>query len=681
MKLPIGWLRELIDFDCPPQVLADKLTMAGLEVEEIAQVADEIVFDVKVTPNRGDWLSVLGVARETAPLVGKAVRWPEPAVEGAKPSTSEHISIDIEDPELCGRYVGVVVRGVKIEHSPDWMQTRLIAAGMRPINNIVDITNYVMLELGQPLHAFDLHLLHDGRIIVRKARAGEKITSLDGSARELTQDMLVIADGDRPVAIAGIMGGLDSEISANTRDILIESANFAGTSIRRTSKRLGLVTESSYRFERGVDPSITLIAALRAAELLRDLAGGEVAEGVVDARPAPVEPWRIKTRPQRANAILGIDLTPEVMLRHLNGLQIKTTLEDGVLVSIVPTFRPDITAEIDIIEEIGRASGYENLPLTLPRSHKQGADSSEGLFKDKVRGILMSCGGQEVLTHSLVDSDMTELAGRGDLMIRLHNPLTEDIDSMRAMLTPNLLGVIERNQAYGCGDICIFEIGKIYFRTPEGGYDEKLMIAGAMAGNMWRSAWSRPVEALESDFFLCKGVVESLLDALGITDVEFVSAADPVLHPTRSANVLVGGVRVGIIGEASPAFAEAFDLKGRAQVYELDFGALMRCAPEVLKYKALPKYPALHRHIAVVVSDDVKYERLESIIRESGKGFIESIELLDVYKGEQIGPRKASLTISMVFRSREKTLTDEEVNSVLDRVKKILADDLNASIR
>lgn len=681
MKVPISWLREYLEFSCPLEELAEALTMAGLEVEEIAQVENDTVFDVKVTPNRGDWLSMIGVAREAAPLVGSKVRMPEPKLDGSGPATADLVKIEIEDPDLCGRYVGVVIRGVKIKDSPEWMQRRLTAAGMRPINNIVDITNYVMLELGQPLHAFDLGLLRGSQIIVRTARPGEKIISIDNAERNLSPDMLVIADADRPVAIAGVMGGFDSEISERTQDILLESANFSSTSVRRTSKRLGMVTESSYRFERGVDPSITDIAACRAVQLMTELAGGEVVGDVLDVRPRPVLPLVVKARPDRVNAVLGTSVDAVNMAECLNGLDIETSLQDGILVCKVPTFRQDVTREIDLVEEVGRALGYQNLPMTLPRTVQQGKDSPEGLFRDKLRRILMSCGAQEVLTHSLVDGQLSELTGRSEQCIRLRNPLSEDLDAMRTLIAPNLLGVIERNQAYGTKDVCVFEIGKVYFKTPDGGLDEKLSLAGALTGSMWRSAWGLPAHALDTDFFACKGVVESLLDALGIAAAEYVAVADPLLHPTRSAKVMVGGREIGIVGEVSPKLRESLDLKERSCLYELDFGALMEAMPEVLKYRQLPRYPALHRHIAVVVPDEVRYEQLARIVAESGKGFIENIDLLDVYRGEQIGPGRSSLTVSIVFRSLEKTLTDEEVNAVLDEVKEALSQKSGASFR
>ena len=694
MKVSINWLREYLDFDCSFTELADGLTMAGLEVEDTINLSkqsfidagggglsDDTIFDVKVTPNRGDWLSMIGVAREAAPLVDRKVKMPEPKVVGSKPSSSDLIKIRIDAPDLCRRYTGVVVRNVEIKDSPDWMKDRLIAAGMRPINNIVDITNYVMMELGQPLHAFDYNLLRGAEIIIRRAEPGETITSLDGIERKLDPNMLVIADRDRAVAIAGVMGGADSEISKEAQDILIESANFNNVSVRRTSKKLNMVTESSYRFERGVDPSICALAALRAAELIRDLAGGEIAEGIVDVCPAPIEALEVDVRPERVNAILGTSIESEAMVRFLNGLGIEASLKDKLLECRVPTFRSDITREIDIVEEIGRGFGYEKLGMTLPDSSLQGKDSREGAFRDKVRHILMTCGAQEVLTHSVIDGKLCDIAGRSDTCLKVRNPLSEELNSLRVMLVPNLLQVIGRNQAFGTANVSIFEIGKIYYRSKDSDIGEKLSIGGAMVGNLWRSSWSLPGKALDVDFFICKGVVESLLSGLGVNDVTFEVTSDPVLHPTRAAKVLVGNREIGFVGEASSEASESFDVRGRAYVFEIDFTELMQATPEVLSYKELPKYPALHRHLAVVVSDEIKYKDVEKIVLVSGRDIVEGVELLDVYKGEHISLDQRSLTISIVFRSRSKTLTDEEVNTVLAEIMESLKHKVGASFR
>jgi len=694
MRVSIDWLREYIDLNVPLEELADGLTMAGLEVEETIELTKEdfasqggsgtisdTVFNVKVTPNRGDWLSMIGVAREAGPLVKAKARLPEPKISESGEASEDLIKIEIEAPDLCRRYVGVVVRGVKIKDSPGWMKDRLIAAGLRPINNVVDITNYVMLELGQPLHAFDYSLLHGGRIIVRRARPGETIASLDGAERALEPDMLVIADANRPVAIAGVMGGIDSEINEQTEDILVESANFNSVSIRRTSKRLGMTTESSYRFEREVDPSITMRAALRAAELMAELAGGQVCRGAVDVCPVPVKPIVLHVRPDRVNSMLGVEIDAHEMADCLNSIEIATSVKNGMLECRVPTFRPDVGREIDVIEEIGRVYGYDKLPVTLPETPSQGRDSREGAFHDRLRRILMSCGAQEALTHSVVDSGLARAVGRESMAVKIRNPLVEDLNSMRVMLAPNLLRLIERNQAFGNQNVSVFEIGKVYFVGASGTVGETLSVAGAMVGNFWRSAWGLPARALDVDFFACKGVVESLLDGLNICSATYVDLKDPLLHPTRCAKVLVEGREVGLLGEAAPALAESLGVRGRPCVFELDFNLLMELAPRTVKYQEPPRYPAVHRHISTVVAEAVPYARLVEIVRSAGGALVENVELLDIYKGEHIEVGHGSLTLGIVFRSREQTLTEDEINSVLADIRNALSRNAGASFR
>lgn len=693
MRVSVNWLREYVSFDCSPDELARKLTMVGLEVEESRSISardfevlggsgeqDDIVWDTKVTPNRGDWLSIVGTAREVGAVVGSSVRLPEPQVKETIPAASELVKIRIDAPDLCRRYAGVIVRGVKVGPSPGWLRDRIIASGMRPINNVVDVTNYVMFELGQPLHAFDYRLLHGPEIIVRRARIGEKLVTIDGEQRELDDQMLVIADADRAVAIAGIMGGAETEISDETCDILIESANFDPVCIRRTSKRLGMTTESSYRFERTVDPGVTDLAAWRAAQLIQEIAGGEVAAGIVDVYPRRVEPRRINVRADRVNAVLGTSIEPSAMVEILNSLAIETVLDDNLLVCTVPTFRSDITREIDLIEEIGRLYGYDKLPQTLPRQSLQGRDSNEGAFTERVRRILISCGCQEVLTHSLVDSKCADLVGRSDEVVKVRNPLSEDLDSLRVSLAVNLLQVIARNQARGIDDMALFEVGKVFSKVG-GEIFEHRAIAGAAVGELWRSGWSLPLEALNADFFWCKGMVESLLQGLLVRDVSFRRCENALLHPTRAAKVMVGDREIGILGEVAPSVIEFFDLKGRPCVFELDFAALMDVTPKSATYKPLPKYPALRRHIAVVVREYIPYEDVCKLVLQSGAEILEDVRLLDVYKGPQIAPDCRSLTLELVFRSFERTLTDEEVNDVLSRIKNVLSETLGASFR
>ncbi len=693
MKVSVNWLKDYVYFDCSPDELAQKLTMVGLEIEESKPLTaqefaalggsgeqDDVIWDTKVTPNRGDWLSIIGTAREVGAVLNRAVRIPKVDVAQIGPEASELIKIRIDALDLCRRYAGVIIRGVKVGQSPGWLRDRIIASGMRPINNIVDVTNYVMFELGQPLHAFDYRLIRGPEIIVRRARVGEVLTTIDGEIRKLDSEMLVIADAERPVALAGIMGGADTEITDATTDVLIESANFDPVGIRKTSKRLAMSTESSYRFERGVDPGITDFAAWRAAQLIKEIAGGDVATGIVDVYPCRVESLSLTVRPQRVNSVLGTSIEPDVMVQILNSLAIETVLENGMLRCTVPTFRSDITREIDLIEEIGRLYGYDKLPQTMPSRSLQGKDSREGAFAERVRRILISCACQEVLTHSLVDSRYAELAGKQNEVIRVRNPLSEDLDSLRTSLAVNLLQVIARNQAREMENVSVFEIGKV-FSWVKGEICEQRKIAGAMVGTMWRSGWSLPAEALTADFFWCKGLVESLMQSLYIGHVGFGRTNNPLLHPTRAAKVLANGREIGFVGEVAPQAIEFFDIKGRPCVFELDFEALMQAAPESVTYKPLPKYPALRRHIAVVVKDTTAYEEVLEVVSQAGGSILEEVCVLDLYKGPQIPSECKSLTLELVFRSPDRTLTDEEVNAVLSQVRKALSDTLGATFR
>lgn len=694
MRVPVEWLSEYVDIASPIDGLADKLTMAGLEVEEVAAVPpaelersggvpdekDSRVLHTKVTPNRGDWLSMVGVAREISATTGWKFRMLEPKAEGVLPETASHIKISILDPDLCRRYIGIVVRNVKIKDSPDWMKNRLVRAGMRPINNIVDITNYVMLELGQPLHAFDYDMLKGREIIVRRAHEGETITSLDGAERYLQPDMLVIADRERAVAIAGVMGGAESEVNPHTKNILIESAHFNPVSIRRTSKMLGMVTESSYRFERSVDIGTTDLAAMRAAELMRDLGDGEIALGMVDVYPGKTEPKKIEVRPERVNWILGADFDPADMISHLKALQIPAEYNGKIIVT-VPTFRTDMELEVDVIEEIARVHGYENIGETLPAVPLQGSDSEVGLFTERLRGIFMACGMQEVLTHSVVDPYSVEMTGLGEKIISVRNPLSEEVSKLRTMLAPNLLRVMVRNQSVGIRDISVFEIGKVYRWVSDGEPSEFRSAAGAMVGSQWGSSWSLDKNALAADFYFAKGVLESVFSRLGIENAVFTPVEHPMLHPTRAAAVRIGDVEIGLIGEVAPDIRETLDVRGRPCIFELNVDELMKQVPESVGYRQLPRFPALYRHLATVISKNIPYDSVQCDIMQAGGHIIEEVELLDVYTGEHVGENERSLTLSLVFRSPERTLTDEEVNQVLDGVKDSLVRAFGASFR
>lgn len=693
MKVPVEWLSEHVDVRISIDELAERLTMAGLEVEEVEHISpaevkkhggegvgvEDRVLTTTVTPNRGDWLSIIGTAREVAAVLGEPRKVRDPGGDGTGAPASDFINIEILDPDLCSRYVGMVIRNITIKKSPGWMKDRLIRAGMRPINNIVDITNYVMLEYGQPLHAFDYDLLRGQKILVRRAWQDEKIVSIDGIARDLHKNMLVIADADRAVAIAGVMGGADSEVSAETKHILLESAHFDPVSIRRTSKALGMVTESSYRFERVVDPGVTAAAARRAAELMQELADGEIASGMVDAHPRPPEELIITVDLERVNRLLGTELPAGRMVQFLRQLEIPVRMENKLYVT-APTFRPDIKIEADVVEEIGRMYGYENIGCSLPSSPLQGTDSPNGKFAEVVRSIAISCGAQEVVSHTLVDPHLAELAGTIDRLLRVRNPLSGDLASLRTMLAPNLLQVIALNQTHGERDISIFEVGKI-FHESNGEPDESNSFALAMVGSQWAKSWSLDSSTLEADFYLCKGALEALLDRLAVKDVEFTSVLHPLLHPARAAGVSLAGTVLGMLGEVAPDVSERMGVRGRACVFELDLDALRPLVPEQRTYKEAPRYPGLHRDVAVVAKKDVPYAHLERVVREVGGEILEAVDVKDVYTGSHIGEHERSITVSLEFRSRERTLTDEEVSSVVDLLKQSLAKRLQVSFR
>ncbi|MFQ3549019.1 MAG: phenylalanine--tRNA ligase subunit beta [Armatimonadota bacterium] len=694
MKVSINWLKDYVDINQSLDTLADGLTMAGLEVEQIDHLSEndfinaggegksaDTVFDVSITPNRGDALSMIGIAREAAALNGTSVKSPNPEITFSNEKASDFIDISIKDPDLCKRYVGIIIRGVEIKESPGWLKDRIIAAGMRPINNVVDITNYVMVELGQPLHAFDYTLLKGGKIIVRRAVDGEKIKLIDEVERKLDSNMLVIADEEKPVALAGVMGGFESEINNNTKDILIESANFDCVCIRRTSKKINLTTESSYRFERGVDPSITALAAKRCVELIKQLGGGEVADGVIDVYPSVISPLVIDLRPQRVVEVLGVDIREDQIIKILNSYGISAEKNDNILKCTVPTVRTDITREIDLIEEVIRGYGYDKMDTTLPKKSMQGHDSKEGILTEKIRNILMACGGQEVLTHSIISSKLVKIADENTEYLKIRNPLSEDLDAVRASLLPNLLEVVSRNQSHGLNDLNIFESGKVYYNF-NNDCDEKLAVAGLIVGSIWGNAWAIPTKLIQSDFYNAKGIVENLLSRLGIENVVFEAVSDiTIMHPTRTAKIIINGLDAGFVGEIHPDVIKEMDVRGKPCGYELDFDILMKSLPKKKKFAELPKFPSSYRHLSLVISENVRYSDLEKVCMESCSELLSEVGLLDEYKGEPIERGKKNLTISLIFRSNEKTLTDEEVNSAVEKIRNGLKKSLEVTFR
>lgn len=691
MLLPISWLREYVLIDLPVSALAERLTMAGLEVEEIREEGDESILDLKITPNRGDWLSVLGVAREVAAITGRPRRLPEIGLRATGPP-SPGMTVTIEAPDLCSRYVARRIRGVRIGPSPAWAQERLRLAGLRPINNVVDATNYVMLEMGQPLHAFDYATLRQGRIVVRTARPGERIVTIDGTSVPLDPEMLVIADAERPVAIAGVMGGQETEVSDSTTDLLLESAHFNPVSIRRTSKRIPLSTGASYRFERHVDPEGVLRAADRAAALIVEWSGGEVSETVVDCRPVTARPVCVRLRPDRCRAMLGIEIGDDEMRRHLEALELEVEPSpDGWQVT-VPSFRPDLTLEADLVEEVGRLAGYERLSETLPEGPTQlGRFSPLGRLARRLREQLVAQGLFEAVCHTLVSRTFLERArllrspawpsGETEGPVALRNPISDEFNALRPSLLPGLLQAAIHNLRRDQEHIFLFEIGWAHARPdhPEG--RDRLLVAGLMLGSRFSGVWNADLSQTAADFYTCKGVVEALAADLALADLRFTRAAHPAFHPGRAADVAANGRLIGTLGELHPEVAQALELPRGVQIFELDAQALLPFAARLPQYRPPSRFPAVRRDLAVVVRRDTEAEAIRAAIAAVDPVLVQEVRLFDVYSGRPLPEDRISLAFSLQLAAKDRTLTDAEADAVLALARSELARRFDAEFR
>jgi phenylalanyl-tRNA synthetase beta chain len=683
MRIPVAWLREYVDVpedEAGLQGFADMLTMAGLEVEETLPTEVGPTFYTKITPNRGDWASVYGTAREAAAADASLALRPLPAAGlGGEDAAATLASVTIEDAENCPRYAATVIRGVKIGPTPDWLRDRLSAAlgdKYKPINNVVDITNYVMLELGQPLHAFDLDTLPGGAIVVRQAREGETLKTLDGVDRQLAPGMLCICDPTRPIAVAGVMGGGPTEISSATVNILLESAHFDALSIRRTARRLGLATEASYRFERYVDPALVPVAAARAARLITEAAGGEIV-GMIDVTARKMPPRRVLARVERIRKLLGADVDRDEMIAGLERLGVSVERSAGALDCVIPSWRPDLAIEDDIAEEVGRiALGYANLPETLPPLRSEGGgDSPRGQFTSRVRETLVRAGMQDVQTHSLVAPSDLATPDETEHRVLVRSALSTELSSLRTSLLPNLLAISARAHSSGVRDIAIFEVGPVYRKETDGAYREPLRVAGVVSGSAMPQAWAIKPDALPADFFFAKGVVEELLRAFGVTAPVWEPGTHPITHPGRTATVSApDGAPLGLVAELSEATVTTHDLPRRTYVFDLDGDALARQASDTTgaRYEPLPKFPSVVRDLAPVFDASVPYAQIEQAARDSAGPLLESLRLTDVYTGANVGEGRRSLTLRFTFRSRTGTLKDAEVEAALSGVRAAL---------
>ena len=646
--------------------------MSGSEVEHMR----DGVMEVKVTPNRGDTLSMIGLAREVSALSGVPVAYPDCSLPESGPDVNTLARVDIEAPDLCPRYAARVIRNVEIGPSPRWMSDRLEAAGLRSINNVVDVTNYVMLEFGQPLHAFDYALLRDHRIIVRRAAPGETITTIDGTERALGPDMLVIADAEHAVAVAGVMGGSDSEISETTTDVLLESACFDALSVRRTAKGLGMSTDASDRFERGVAPNGVVKAIDRAAKLLEQLAGGEVAKGVVDVYPTKVEPWTLTLRPARCNTLLGTDFTTKQMTDALAALNMAPMGIDPISVT-VPTYRPDLRREVDLAEEVCRIVGYDFIPATPVRGeHLNGGISAWERFRRKVHETALACDWQEAVTSTLVDEATVNVLGF-TATARLSNPLSREVNVVRPSLLPGLVDTVRRNLRQGRVNLGFFELGRTYY-VKDGAPGEDWKWAAAVLGPPTTASWTGT--ATPADFYSLKGALDSALARLGAPAAVYESCEETGFHPGRCATISLNGRPLGIIGEVHPDAAEKWDITGRLILFEVDVAALHHAASGCV-YQALPRFPAVARDISFVVSRLVPQERIAAAITRGAGALMKDLTLFDVFRGERLGPDVQSMAYRLTLRADDRTLSEAEAVETMDNVRAALAADVSASFR
>ncbi len=671
LGLELGAEDEILVLDQPAKI--------GDPVEQVLGYGDQILC-LELTPNRPDCLSMLGVAHEVAALTGNKVSMPRFSPPETDETIDEIFKISIEDTDLCPRYTARVINEVKIGKSPLWMQLRLLKADIRPINNVVDVSNYVMWEFGQPLHTFDLELLDSNEIVVRRAKMDETVVTLDGMERKLDQEALVITDGLQPVALAGVMGGENTEINPSTRKVLIEAASFNPTNIRRTARRYNLPSEASQRFEKGVNPEAVIWSQDRAALLISELTGGKVFRGIIDQNAVPCRETNIRIRPEKINKVLGLEITEGEIIAILSRLGfIIQQPENDLLDVTVPLRRTDVTLEEDIVEEVARLYGYDKIPITLPRGELlDNRQSTDEKLQGLIGEVLTACGYYECITYSFINPSsliQLRLPGHDPRMqaIPVQNPFSEEQAVMRTTLLPGLLKVIQHNYSHRQLNQMLFEIGSVFEAKSlplEELPAEKVKLAIATTGHIPEPNWLVP--SLEADFFAIKGALEALFNRLQIDTARFVPDVLPFSHPSRCALIMVEELELGYLGQLHPEVAGAWEIDQPVTVCEIDMSLLTQKANLVPRVIPLPRYPAANRDLAVVVPREIPAEQLEKTIREAGGNLVSEVKLFDLYEGKQIPEGKRSLAYSITFRTEEKTLTDTEVNQAQSDIEKAL---------
>lgn len=668
MKVSLDWIKDFADIQAPAEEVAHRLTMAGLEIEGMEKSPDgDVLMEVNVTPNRPDCLNIFGIAREAAAAFGKTVSVPDATVSGASPATG--FKIEILDPQLCGRYSGRLLKGIRVCDTPEWISNRLEKCGIRSLNNnIVDITNYILLEMGHPLHAFDADKLSDGTIRVAVAGDNISIRTLDGVDRNLPADSLLIWDGRAPVAVAGVMGGEESAVTTSSVNIFLEAAYFEPFSIRRTSKKLGLRSESSYRFERGTDIEFLENALNRAALLMQQTGGGTIHE-IVESYPVKYVSPEIIVYYDRVNALLGTALKKDEMLEILGRIGLYATDKGDFFVVSPPAFRRDITGYVDVVEEIARLYDYGRIPVRNPRAVlSDGVLNRKEALIEKVKDSVRHSGFSEVINYSFMNSGDMDLLriGQDDRRRRyltVMNPLRQEDALMRTALLPSLINNFLFNLSRGMKDIRLFESARVFIAGDERLPFEELRLGGIYYREQAPAVWNENAPP----FYVVKGVIESLCGELGINGLKFIPSQEPFLHKGKSADLVIGDRKTGFAGELSPIVVEGLNLKIQKPeivVFELDFDAIMPMPPDARRYVQIPKYPAIERDIAVILDEEITAGETLRVLNGFISDILEKVELFDHYKGKNIPQGKKSLAFRIVYRSRERTLTDAEVETV-----------------
>lgn len=685
MKLTLNWLKEFVDLRDGPERLAETLTMAGLEVESLAPArapdgSEDWIFELGVTPNRGDCLGVVGIARELAAL--KAGRLKPARKSAAQKSTAATpVKVEVQSPRCCHRYSAQAVEGIRLGPSPEWLRFRLEAAGIRAINNVVDITNYVMVETGQPLHAFDLDRLSAKRIVVRQAKDIATFETLDEVERRLAHEDLLICDGDVPVALAGVMGGRNSEVHAGTRAVLLESAHFDPATIRRAAKRLGLHSEASHRFERGVDPEGTVAALERAVALLVEIAGGTPLGGVIDRYPRRAEPASITLRPARVAGLIGVEIKPGEIEKNFKALGCKVQAGKFAFKVTPPSYRGDLTREADLIEELARLHGYDKIPSTLPRAQLGGKPDLRLRVERGVRDYLVGEGLVEAIHLPFTSAELNQMLPgphAGEKPVPVLNPLVSESAEMRLSLVPGLIEDLQVNVAQRAEGFAAFALNKVFFLDEKDNPAERQHLAVLLYGKRRRLGLRAEDEPY--GFLDAKGLVEGLLERGGAAWSWSAEDLPVFLHPGRAARIEAAGAAIGYIGELHPQVAERLSLP-RSLVVELDFEKLLQYLSPKLTVRYLPRYPSVERDLAMIVDENFPAQRIIDWIKDLRNALIEDVEVFDQYRGASIPEGKKSLAYSISYRAEDRTLTDAEVQALHSELVARLGEVFGAQLR